>query len=199
MKLKPKHIFGVLGALGLVGLLLFSGTAYAAGSISGLLSSDRDRIVAAFERFKNWGYSLNGPQIPEWLPGIPESVPVAFGSYGVTNCTVFGGWILLAAFPFLRDKPGCWEAVNIWNAAYKWSGVEFLSAAFGSPIVKPPFAPGVYFVQSWMSSGGGHVRIVEVTSDGKIIVREASQTAGKVREHQVSSYSWGDTRAVKIA
>jgi hypothetical protein len=186
----------VLGSLGLLGLLLFSGTAYAAVN---LFASNRENIISAFERFKGWGYSLDGPQIPEMLPGIPLSVPVALGGYGVTNCTVFGGWILLAAFPFLRERPGLWEAVNIWDKSKKWSGIEFLSDAFGNPIVKPPFAQGVYFAQSWMSSGGGHVRIVEVTSDNKIIVREASQSSGKVKEHQVSSYAWGDTRAVRIA
>lgn len=196
MKIKKKHVILVLGSLGLIGLLLFSGTAFAAVN---LLSSDRDQVVAAFERFKGWSYSLSGPQIPEWLPGVPPNVQVAMGNIGVTNCTVFCAWILLAAFPFLRERPGLWEAVNIWNPTYKWSGIDFLSSAFEQPIVKPPFAPGMYFTQSWMSSGGGHSRIVEVTPDNKIIVREASTSAGKVREHVVTTYAWGETKGVRIA
>lgn len=199
MRVKKKHVVRVVGTIGLVGLLLFSSTAFAAVALPHLITSDRDRILAAVDRFKNWGYSLGNPQVPEYLPGVPENVSVAMGNYGVTNCTAFGAWVLLAAFPFLRVLPGFWAAVNIWDSSKKWSGIDYLSTAFASPVVTPPFAPGMYFVQSWMSSGGGHVRLVEVTDAGKIIVREASQSAGKVREHVVPSYSWGESRAVRIA
>lgn len=167
------------------------------------------KIAAAFERFRGWTYDAAHPQVPEWLPGVPAGVEVATTLPGRTSCSPLTAWCVLAAFPELRTTPHVWGAINVWNAHKPWSPVAGWP---GFAVVLPSgWTPGVYLTQSWRRvvdgvvdvSAGGHSRLVEVLpGDQGLRVREASLSAGVVRERIEAPDAWrrwgAETRAVRL-
>lgn len=182
----------------------------------------REKLIAAFHRFDGWTYDADHPQIPAWLPGVPLGVDVANElevqqGRARTSCSPLTAWCVLAAFPELRATPAVWKAINIWKDYGPWSPIDVL-ADFGFPGASPfvratpgEWTPGVYLTQSWRRvvdgavnvSAGGHSRLVEVLpADEGLLVREASLSAGVVRERLEAPDAWrrwgAETRAVRL-
>jgi hypothetical protein len=174
------------------------------------------KIAAAFARFRGWTYDAERPQIPAHLPGVPLGVDVATPHEietraARTSCSPLTAWCVLAAFPELRkiEAPTVWASINVWNAQKPWSPVVGWP---GFPAVLPSrWTPGVYLTQSWRRvvdgvvdvPAGGHSRLVEVLpGDAGLLVREASASAGVVRERIEAPDAWrrwgAETRAVRL-
>lgn len=171
------------------------------------------KIAAAFRRFDGWTYDAAHPQIPERLPGVPAGVEVATTLPGRTSCSPLTAWCVLAAFPDLRSvkAPIIWAAINVWDAAKPWSPIDVLAAQGFAAVLPTTWTPGVYLTQSWRRvvdgvvdvSAGGHSRLVEVLpADEGLLVREASMSAGVVRERIEAPDAWrrwgAETRAVRL-
>jgi hypothetical protein len=175
------------------------------------------KIAAAFARFHGWTYDAERPQVPQRIPGVPAGVDVATALPGRTSCSPLTAWCVLAAFHELRVTPVVWKAINVWDGYGPWAPVDVL-ADFGFPGTSPfvratpgVWTPGVYLTQSWRRvvdgvvdvSAGGHSRLVEVLpGDQGLLVREASRSAGVVRERIEAPDAWkrwgAETRAVRL-
>lgn len=169
------------------------------------------KIAAAFARFAGWTYDAAHPQVPERLPGVPAGVEVATTLPGRTSCSPLTAWCVLAAYPELRrlEAPTVWAAVNVWNVHKPWSPVVGWPGF--AAVLPDRWPPGVYLTQSWRRvvdgvvdvSAGGHSRLVEVLpGDEGLLVREASASAGAVRERIEAPDAWrrwgAETRAVRL-
>lgn len=167
------------------------------------------KIAAAFARFRGWTYDADHPQIPVRLPGVPAGVEVATTLPGRTSCSPLTAWCVLAAYPDLRKREGVWAAVNVWDHSRPWSPVDGLPGFAG--VLPERWTPGIYLTQSWRQianrqpvvAAGGHSRLVEVLpGDEGLLVREASLTAGVVRERIEAPDAWrrwgAETRAVRL-
>ena len=189
-----------------------------------------EKIAAAFARFDGWTYDAAKPHVPtatthpagdparDRLQGVPAGVPLAYEpAQHRTSCSPLTAWCVLDAFPTLRATPAVWKAINIWEGYGPWAPVDVL-AGFGFPGASPfvraapgEWTPGVYLTQSWRRvvdsvvdvSAGGHSRLVEVLpADEGLLVREASLSAGVVRERLEAPDAWkrwgAETRAVRL-
>lgn len=176
------------------------------------------KIECAFNEFWNWGYSRNKPQIPQMLPGVPEelgSMVAPKGKPGVTNCTVMGGWVILAALPAAREVKGLWLDIQVGRGRDKpWSGTDSL-VTNGLGVRDDAFSEvGVYAVQKWSKLDGfghvvatpertseGHFFLVTVVDASSLQVREASQRQMRVVYRIVdraAAKTWGEYRAVRL-
>jgi hypothetical protein len=169
------------------------------------------KIAAAFARFHGWTYDAERPQVPERIPGVPAGVEVATALPGRTSCSPLTAWCVLAAFPELRaSRPHrSWGAINVVNHHKPWSPVVGWPGF--SAVLPSHWTPGVYLTQGWRRvvdgvvdvSAGGHSRLVEVLpGDEGLLVREASRSAGVVRERIEAPDAWkrwgAETRAVRL-
>lgn len=172
------------------------------------------RIDAAFRRFDGWTYDKDDPHVPapthptgddtrDRLPGVPRGVPLAYEpAQRRTSCSPLTAWCVLSALDDLRADPEVWKAINIWEGYDRWSPIDHLVKRHGrSEAIVGRWLPGWYLTQTW--GRFPHSRLVEVLpADEGLLVREASLSAGRVREHLEAPDAWrrwGDeTRAVRL-
>ena len=175
-------------------------------------------LYPAFSRLLGWSYgypvAIPVPSQPtgdpkrDRLPGVPSSVPLAYGlGDRKTDCVGLTAWCVLAAYPELRVD-GAWADLVIADHKRPWSNVERASVLGADGIAEEP-APGWWLTQTWSGLvdgrfrkgvSEGHARLVHVV--GAIcVVHEASATHG-IRVTDVRGDRWrqwgGRTRWARL-
>lgn len=176
------------------------------------------RLVLAHARMAGWGYSSSTPAVPEHLPGVPRLIPVAVG-LGSTDCTTYGGWVVLAIRYDLRPAnvldETLWKAISIQDRGRPWSGIEALVER-GCPEQLPNLA-GVYALQRWTGLDPETGVVVEGVSEGHFCLFVVTAGGAYVYEARASKHkdgsgpgvvcrrvpttawkSWGQVRSVRL-